>query len=213
MQHDPPALAHEERPGSAHRNDHPAALDQRTEPLSECLLDFLKLACRDHEPEAWGRTVALLTEVTGDSGEVAVRVTVDKLLDYLRKLRRSLASTPADAEDVESVLKNVMRFVGEDDFKSANPQCLQGDWYARIQKDLADALAAARSGRDWSEVLDEVEGVDSVPIMTTHKSKGLEYHTVIFVGLEDGAHFSLRSKTAAGEVSRFPLPDRPPRCA
>jgi DNA helicase-2/ATP-dependent DNA helicase PcrA len=83
-----------------------------------------------------------------------------------------------------------MRFVGEDDFRTANPQYLQGDWYAQILKDLVEALVDARAGRDWPETLDEVEGVDSVPIMTTHKSKGLEYHTVIFVGLEDGAHFS-----------------------
>ena len=167
--------------------------DLLAEPLSECLLDFLKLACRNREPEAWGRTVALLTELSGDSSEVAVRLIVDRLLDYLRKLRKSLGSASADATDIEPVLKNVMRFVGEDDFKTAHPQYLQGDWYARIQKDLVEALAAAKSGRDWSETLDEVEGVDSVPIMTTHKSKGLEYHTVIFVGLEDGAHFGFKN--------------------
>ncbi|WVV47960.1 3'-5' exonuclease [Pseudomonas sp. NA13] len=34
------------------------------------------------------------------------------------------------------------------------------------------------------------EGVHAVPLMTIHKSKGLEYHTVIFVGLDDGAWWS-----------------------
>jgi DNA helicase-2/ATP-dependent DNA helicase PcrA len=30
-----------------------------------------------------------------------------------------------------------------------------------------------------------LSGVDSVPVMSIHKSKGLEFHTVIFMGLED----------------------------
>jgi superfamily I DNA/RNA helicase len=31
--------------------------------------------------------------------------------------------------------------------------------------------------------------------MTIHKSKGLEYHTVIFVGLDDSAWFAFQSQT------------------
>jgi DNA helicase-2/ATP-dependent DNA helicase PcrA len=33
-------------------------------------------------------------------------------------------------------------------------------------------------------------GRDAIPVMTIHKSKGLEYHTVIFLGLEDSAFWS-----------------------
>jgi superfamily I DNA/RNA helicase len=164
--------------------------DLLAEPLSECLLDFLKLARRERDPYAWGRSVALLAELGGDSSEEAMRRVVDLLLEYLVKLRISLAGKSSSEAEIEATLKNIMRFVGEDDFKVANPQYLQGDWYAQIMNGLVKALAEARDGRDWPGTLDEVEGVNSVPIMTTHKSKGLEYHTVIFVGLEDDAHFS-----------------------
>ena len=37
---------------------------------------------------------------------------------------------------------------------------------------------------------DAYEGLHAIPLMTIHKSKGLEYHTVIFVGLDDGAWWS-----------------------
>ncbi|WP_246754939.1 3'-5' exonuclease [Rhizobium lusitanum] len=33
-------------------------------------------------------------------------------------------------------------------------------------------------------------GVLAIPLMTIHKSKELEYHSVIFVGLDDGAWWS-----------------------
>jgi len=38
--------------------------------------------------------------------------------------------------------------------------------------------------------------------MTIHKSKGLEYHTVIFVGLEDNAWFNFKKQTQE-ETSGF----------
>ena len=61
-----------------------------------------------------------------------------------------------------------MRFVSEDDFKIAHPQYLQGDWCAKIVKDLVKFLSQARDGRDWPDALDDIEGVNSVPIMTPH---------------------------------------------
>lgn len=38
--------------------------------------------------------------------------------------------------------------------------------------------------------------------MTTHKSNGLEYHTVVFVGLEDGAYFSF-ARESVEETCNF----------
>jgi DNA helicase-2/ATP-dependent DNA helicase PcrA len=33
----------------------------------------------------------------------------------------------------------------------------------------------------------------SIPILTIHKSKGLEFHTVVFLGLEDDAFFGFEN--------------------
>jgi superfamily I DNA/RNA helicase len=39
--------------------------------------------------------------------------------------------------------------------------------------------------------------------MTIHKSKGLEYHTVIFVGLDDGAWWSFAGDQIEGTANFF----------
>jgi ATP-dependent exoDNAse (exonuclease V) beta subunit len=39
--------------------------------------------------------------------------------------------------------------------------------------------------------------------MTIHKSKGLEYHTVIFVGLDDGAWWSFANDQIEGTANFF----------
>ena len=54
--------------------------------------------------------------------------------------------------------------------------------------------------------MDIYEGVHAVPLMTIHKSKGLEYHTVVFVGLDDDAWWSFtndQSEATAGFFVAF----------
>ena len=48
-----------------------------------------------------------------------------------------------------------------------------------------------------------LEGKDAVPIMTIHKSKGLEYHTIIFVGLDDSAWWSFRRQPEESRSAFF----------
>jgi len=38
---------------------------------------------------------------------------------------------------------------------------------------------------DWAEFVNVYEGADAISLMTVHKSKGLEYHTIIFLGIDD----------------------------
>lgn len=52
---------------------------------------------------------------------------------------------------------------------------------------LVAFLVDARSRHEWREAIDDIEGSHSLPILTIHKSKGLEFNTVVFLGLEDDA--------------------------
>ena len=44
---------------------------------------------------------------------------------------------------------------------------------------------SAEDRDDWAEVVNSFDGIDQVPLMSIHKSKGLEFHTVIFFGLDE----------------------------
>ncbi|MGA8699368.1 MAG: 3'-5' exonuclease, partial [Xanthobacteraceae bacterium] len=55
-----------------------------------------------------------------------------------------------------------------------------------------------RTVRDWSVALDH-----AVPLMTIHKSKGLEYHTMIFVGLDDDAWWSFANDAQEATAGFF----------
>ena len=43
---------------------------------------------------------------------------------------------------------------------------------------------------NWEEIVPNFRGEHSIPIMTVHKSKGLEFRVVYFIGLEDSAFWS-----------------------
>ncbi|EHV55472.1 uvrD/REP helicase family domain protein [Escherichia coli DEC6B] len=49
----------------------------------------------------------------------------------------------------------------------------------------------AEHSSSWTEALDEFEGIGQVALMTVHKSKGLEFHTMIFYGLDNQTWWSL----------------------
>jgi superfamily I DNA/RNA helicase len=63
--------------------------------------------------------------------------------------------------------------------------------------------ASSQEAPDWAGALDMYEGTHAVPLMTIHKSKGLEYHTVIFVGLDDGAWWSFANDAIEATAGFF----------
>lgn len=161
--------------------------DLLAEPLSECLLNMLKLACHSRAPEAWNHSLSVLSELNGDYSDSGVRHFVEQLLSFTRTLRQSLALATKDEPGVLKVLGEIVSFIGEKVFRTANPQYLQDAWYSSVLNQLTKAICDRLQMMDWPSTIDDLEGIDSIPIMTTHKSKGLEYHTVVFVGLEDSA--------------------------
>ena len=48
---------------------------------------------------------------------------------------------------------------------------------------------STKSAKTWPEIVDSYHGVDQVRLMTVHKSKGLEAHTIIFFSLKDSSFF------------------------
>lgn len=59
------------------------------------------------------------------------------------------------------------------------------------------------TGKDWLLAIEKFEGLHSVPIMTIHKSKGLEYDAVYFVGLEDSAFWSFKNQSEEDRCAFF----------
>ena len=56
---------------------------------------------------------------------------------------------------------------------------------------------------EWLDIVSSFKGENSIPIMTIHKSKGLEYEVVYFLGLEDSAFWSFNNQPEEDKSAFF----------
>lgn len=56
---------------------------------------------------------------------------------------------------------------------------------------------------EWIDIVSNFKGETSIPIMTIHKSKGLEYEAVYFIGLEDSAFWNFNRQPEEDKSAFF----------
>ncbi|HFU4083075.1 TPA: 3'-5' exonuclease, partial [Streptococcus suis] len=56
---------------------------------------------------------------------------------------------------------------------------------------------------EWLDIVSSFKGENSISIMTIHKSKGLEYEAVYFLGLEDSAFWNFNNQPEEDKSAFF----------
>jgi DNA helicase II / ATP-dependent DNA helicase PcrA len=158
-----------------------------SEPITTALLDFFKLASARRAPESWAALMGLLDDIGGDDSEEGAREQERRLAGFMRHFRSLLKAAEKTEPAVLKLVVEILSFLNAKAFITLYPQYAQGKFFKDTVKSFAKHLAASRAEHEWPKAIEDFEGKGSVPIMTMHKSKGLEYHTIIFVGLEDSA--------------------------
>jgi len=169
-----------------------------TELLSDTLITVLRLVTTEPAGRHWTDCLDKLCMLRGfafDDDERRAK-TARALQAFEDDFVTRFPTPPTDAATAAAVVNHVIDFVGRSKLQAASPAYRQGDWFDRvIEATIIHLVASSRGTRDWASALDTYEGLYVVPLMTAHKSKGLEYHTVIFVGLDDGAWFNFQRQS------------------
>jgi superfamily I DNA/RNA helicase len=163
------------------------------EEISTLLVCMLRLAMTDRAGKHWSECLEILQGLWGIGIEdIADQTRLARELDtFSLGLRRAHPAPIISAAASHALVAEVLDFVGRERLVTAHPAYAQGDWFNKVSEAAGLHLAACCEGAvNWAAVLDDYEGLHAVPLMTIHKSKGLEYHSVIFVGLDDGAWWS-----------------------
>ncbi len=63
-------------------------------------------------------------------------------------------------------------------------------WVKAIEAFCLHLQQAAAETTTWAACIDRYLGTNDISMMTVHKSKGLEYDTVFFLGLDDNSWWS-----------------------
>ncbi|EJH4519376.1 ATP-binding domain-containing protein, partial [Staphylococcus pseudintermedius] len=100
------------------------------------------------------------------------------------------------------ILQEIVVFLGEDIIKATYPKYNQANYFNEVMQKMIDKLQY-QNRISMKELVQEFCGEYSIPIMTIHKSKGLEYHTVVFIGVEDDAFWSFSTQKEADKNAFF----------
>lgn len=182
-----------------------AIQDLLVEPLSRLLIPFLRLGATERNPEAWSIAQINIGEVAGIDldDEVAQERLLQETGEFCRRLRHVMAGRGPDFQAADAILQDVLNFVQVERLRRAFPEYRRDADFERVLEGFQVLLRECSEGAvSWAEVLDRFEGVGQVPLMTIHKSKGLEFHTIIFLGLDDRSWWSLNPNNAE-ELNSF----------
>ena len=129
-----------------------------------------------------------------------------RLDDLVRSLVADLmdltAQTPVQT-DMHKLVGKIVEKLDKTAVQRTFRQYEDTRYFHDVQESLAGLFAEYASDvTEWAELIDAVEGKGQVSLMTIHKSKGLEYHTVIFVGLHQNAFWGYKTNQAE-ETNNF----------
>lgn len=156
--------------------------------VAQFLLGVLRLAVAGGQPKVWLEVCNQMSRLRGvsSSDEPTSRVPVDELSSFIGTLRSWLHATPPESASAQEAAQKVLDFVGVDSVRRELTVHKQVEETQRFISAFTTRLATvAETARSWQETVDDYEAADAVSIMTVHRSKSLEYHTVFFLGLDN----------------------------
>ena len=150
------------------------------------VLPHLRLGSVERSGEDWQRCQNIATVLWNADPEEDGKWLVDSLASLHTELRAKMQAPVQDETETRIILDSILDHLGRDKIKQSYAEYRQGDYQMTIEDQLIGFLTGScRRSASWAEALDGFEGLHYIPMMTVHKSKGLEYEVVIFVGLDD----------------------------
>lgn len=177
------------------------------EPIVEMLIALLRLSVDRKRPHDWEFIMSVTEELWGidslrsDEEYFKMQDSIVEEIEVLNSLMKNVTSKKL----FHALLQHALKFWGMSRIKAMMPTYNQGsylnDLLNRFQDFMWEELKLTQI--NWLLAIENFEGFHSVPIMTIHKSKGLEYEAVYFVGLEDSAFWNLKNQPEEDRCAFF----------
>jgi superfamily I DNA/RNA helicase len=167
---------------------------------------LLRLGASRQAPAAWqvaSEVVQRLRAADADD-EVACARADEGLTLFLRTLRRTMEATPPSRAAAEALTDQLLDFVDAGALARTYSEYSTGEALeVTLEAFRMHFVACAEISADWTDALDRFEGINQISLMTVHKSKGLEYDTILFVGLDDKMWWSHSAGNPEGIATFF----------
>ena len=182
-----------------------ALQDLLPEDVCILLVQLMRVSTADRAGKRWSECLRANANLRGLSSDDQIEQgrLSKELQDFCQRFLEAHPVAPETEAEAKTIIADLLAFIGRERLIATHVTYRQGSRFKGLLDAAAVHLAESGTGaQNWSAALDEFEGLHSLPLMTIHKSKGLEYHTVMFIGLDDSAWWSF-DEDAAEATSGF----------
>lgn len=174
--------------------------------LSQLAIAIFRLGATRRAPAAWqlvSSSVLTLRAAGPDDDARAAKVEAE-LSAFLTALPTDMAATAPSRQSAIDFVKRVFEYLALGAIARTYAEYGVGDQLQIIFEAFCTHFFGCADGApNWTACLDAFEGLNQIPMMTVHKSKGLEYDTIIFVGLDDRAWWAHTPGNPEGVAAFF----------
>ncbi|WP_239163609.1 UvrD-helicase domain-containing protein [Paractinoplanes rishiriensis] len=182
-----------------------ALQDLMAQSLTRAVVPFLKLAARERDPESWISACKIVQDLRGSDYEddPTLQRALRELNVFISGLRRDACRLSVGRENARLLAEKIIEFFDLEQTALAFPDYRDSEFLVLVKDALLFHLAdSAEGATSWDAVIENFLGAGSVPLMTIHKSKGLEFDTIVLIGLDDQGWWQY-SRGNVEELSTF----------
>ncbi|WP_418027944.1 UvrD-helicase domain-containing protein [Paenibacillus sp. JJ1722] len=168
-----------------------------------CINTLIMAVRRDANAWSYCKKILFDLRMVDDGSEENYK-TQQELGKFVNQIKGDIR-TLADVNDLMILINKISDFYSIDAIKSYYPQYLRSNYIEVLKNKLVRFLwdEYGASPGSMKVAINNLLGEDTVSIMTIHKSKGLEFKTVIFLGLEDTAFFNFTNQRSEDTSAFF----------
>ncbi|QNO15922.1 ATP-dependent helicase [Alkalicella caledoniensis] len=161
------------------------------------ILDIFYVSIGRNNSKEYDRTLNTLIQLKGydKDRDLERLITLETKLQTFCLEIKDLIKEAKTEEQFKVIIIEVINFINIDVWKAHYPQYKNKKWLSELLMSFFRQLwDEYTKNDDWLKAIKDFKGENTVAIMTIHKSKGLEYDTIFFVGLEDAAFWNIKNQ-------------------
>ncbi|WP_454734297.1 UvrD-helicase domain-containing protein [Cupriavidus pauculus] len=180
--------------------------DLMVDEAASVALAALRLATGQRSAAAWSTLSSAVYAIRGaEEDDELLRDRADRdIQTFLDRLRQDIGDQAPSTELAVEITQRIFEFLDVAAIKRTFPAYMRNDLLeVMIEAFLLHLQQATNVTANWPDCIDRFLGTSDIPLMTVHKSKGLEYDTVFFVGLDDRSWWSHTPRNPEGIATFF----------
>lgn len=177
--------------------------DLLVEPIIQFVLNFIFSALLKHSPIEKEQLLQEYSKFNKTYDDAEFLALESNVLKNLKKFKKE-AEAATSWEVIESLIRGKIDEISFSVFSAYYPQYNERTFYDDcIDRFLTSIKADFENSLGLLACVQKFSGKGCVPIMTIHKSKGLEFSIVYFIGFEDQNFWSFRDQPEEDTCSFF----------